>query len=254
MEDTNVTKGILKKKQKLHSSNTNITWDEENLELNEAQKSPKMKITEPKTPFIHYNIDNDEVLGYSSEIPPLELSQLRSSPHPASPLFSPTDKTSTNLPHHAQFQSLDSWHSMKNIAEEDSAQGSGYSAEKVVGKSIKLLDTKATSSNSSDNGKSSESNSVIKSREWESEDEDDASEREKQLKHEKFEKMRAMHYNMKTVLTKRDFDDEEDEDENGTGGRGEEFDEDDDDDYYEEDDVEEPETGKEGKAHKMDES
>ncbi len=32
-----------------------ISWDETNLQTNEAEKVPRMKIDEPKTPFLVYN-------------------------------------------------------------------------------------------------------------------------------------------------------------------------------------------------------
>ncbi|KAJ3046308.1 hypothetical protein HDV00_000122 [Rhizophlyctis rosea] len=51
-----------------------IKWDEDNIMLTEAGKGHTMKITEPKTPYIHYDHENDVVLGGSSSIPPLELS------------------------------------------------------------------------------------------------------------------------------------------------------------------------------------
>ncbi len=34
---------------------TRIKWDEDNLALMESQKNSTMKITEPKTPFIHHS-------------------------------------------------------------------------------------------------------------------------------------------------------------------------------------------------------
>lgn len=37
-----------------------LTWDEQNLSLNEAQKTPKMKISEPKTPYHH---DSGYIVG-----------------------------------------------------------------------------------------------------------------------------------------------------------------------------------------------
>lgn len=40
-----------------------LQWDEENLALTEIQKDSLMKITEPKTPYVHYNAETDEIEG-----------------------------------------------------------------------------------------------------------------------------------------------------------------------------------------------
>ncbi|KAJ3213317.1 hypothetical protein HDU67_003036 [Dinochytrium kinnereticum] len=56
-----------------------LRWDEDNLMMTEAQKNSTMKITEPKTPFIHYNHETDEILGNTGSVPPLELSSAISS-------------------------------------------------------------------------------------------------------------------------------------------------------------------------------
>jgi hypothetical protein len=39
-----------------------LKWDEQNLIITEAQKDSTMKIDEPKTPFIHYNYEEDRVM------------------------------------------------------------------------------------------------------------------------------------------------------------------------------------------------
>lgn len=46
-----------------------LTWDEDNLALTEIQKDSLMKITEPKTPYVRYNAETDEVEGFSSTLP-----------------------------------------------------------------------------------------------------------------------------------------------------------------------------------------
>ncbi|KAG6850198.1 hypothetical protein H0H93_016627, partial [Arthromyces matolae] len=50
--------------------NSSLQWDEENLALTEIQKDSLMKITEPKTPYVRYNPETDEVEG---EIPKFDL-------------------------------------------------------------------------------------------------------------------------------------------------------------------------------------
>ncbi|KAG1172862.1 hypothetical protein G6F70_002179 [Rhizopus microsporus] len=60
-------KGILKK-TKSTPETTRLRWDEANLELTEAQKDSTMKISEPKTPYVRYNSETDQVLNMD-EIP-----------------------------------------------------------------------------------------------------------------------------------------------------------------------------------------
>ncbi|TFK43823.1 hypothetical protein BDQ12DRAFT_675613 [Crucibulum laeve] len=67
-----------------------LQWDEENIALTEIQKDSLMKITEPKTPYVRYNAETDEIEG---EIPNLDLSGYVSSPQnetPSSPTVSST--------------------------------------------------------------------------------------------------------------------------------------------------------------------
>jgi len=44
-------------------SYSNLQWDEENIALTEIQKDSLMKITEPKTPYVRYNAETDEIEG-----------------------------------------------------------------------------------------------------------------------------------------------------------------------------------------------
>jgi protein phosphatase inhibitor 2 len=84
---------------------SSLQWDEENLALTEIQKDSLMKITEPKTPYVRYNAETDEVEGgmqgfiflkISSshaptiDIPNLDLSgrYIASSSNPTSPVLS----------------------------------------------------------------------------------------------------------------------------------------------------------------------
>lgn len=45
-------KGILKSVFSESGSKRSLQWDEDNLIVNEAEKVPRMKIDEPKTPFV----------------------------------------------------------------------------------------------------------------------------------------------------------------------------------------------------------
>ncbi|KAI8380385.1 hypothetical protein BD560DRAFT_388098 [Blakeslea trispora] len=56
------TKGILKK-AKQPTEATRLRWDEANLELTESQKDSTMKVDEPKTPYVRYDHETDQVLN-----------------------------------------------------------------------------------------------------------------------------------------------------------------------------------------------
>jgi len=93
---TSKPKGILKNAPPASgtAAQHSLQWDEENLALTELQKDSQMKITEPKTPYVRYNAELDEVEG---EIPGFDLG--RSSlptPPPASP--SPIEPSSPRRP------------------------------------------------------------------------------------------------------------------------------------------------------------
>ena len=49
-----------------------VRWDEVNLNLNDLQRDSTMKITEPKTPYVRYNAETDEVMDLD-KIPGFEL-------------------------------------------------------------------------------------------------------------------------------------------------------------------------------------
>ncbi|EIW76292.1 hypothetical protein CONPUDRAFT_111144 [Coniophora puteana RWD-64-598 SS2] len=77
-------KGILKNASVPGQNQHSLQWDEENLALTEIQKDSLMKITEPKTPFVRYNAELDQVEG---DIPELHLGHNRVS--------SPTNSTTS---------------------------------------------------------------------------------------------------------------------------------------------------------------
>ncbi|KAI6040455.1 hypothetical protein EDC04DRAFT_2677849 [Pisolithus marmoratus] len=88
-------KGILKNAgpQPQMPQQHNLQWDEENLALTEVQKDSLMKITEPKTPYVRYNADTDEIEG---EIPGLDLGRRACSPTSHSQPESPTGTIPSN--------------------------------------------------------------------------------------------------------------------------------------------------------------
>ncbi|KND01492.1 uncharacterized protein SPPG_03292 [Spizellomyces punctatus DAOM BR117] len=67
-------RGILKKPVDPTTPSRGIRWDEDNIMLTESQKGNTMKITEPKTPYIRYDSENDMILGSTGNVPPMELS------------------------------------------------------------------------------------------------------------------------------------------------------------------------------------
>jgi len=81
---TSKPKGILKNAAPAPGVATqHLQWDEANIALTELQKDSQMKITEPKTPYVRYNAELDEVEG---DIPSIELGASSvPSPPPASP-------------------------------------------------------------------------------------------------------------------------------------------------------------------------
>ncbi|KAH9971400.1 hypothetical protein BGW80DRAFT_1322240 [Lactifluus volemus] len=88
-------KGILKNAPPAPGAVTqHLQWDETNLALTELQKDSQMKITEPKTPYVRYNAELDEVEG---DIPAFDLGRsLAPSPPPSSP--SPVEPPSPRRP------------------------------------------------------------------------------------------------------------------------------------------------------------
>ncbi|KIY73894.1 hypothetical protein CYLTODRAFT_416550 [Cylindrobasidium torrendii FP15055 ss-10] len=82
-------KGILKNTSEgALGQGHNLHWDEANLALTEIQKDSLMKITEPKTPFVRYNAETDEVEG---DIPDLDLNgRFPDSPTRSARSLSPT--------------------------------------------------------------------------------------------------------------------------------------------------------------------
>jgi len=81
---TSKPKGILKNAPPAPGATAqqHLQWDEANIALTELQKDSQMKITEPKTPYVRYNAELDEVEG---DIPAIDLGASAPSPPPASP-------------------------------------------------------------------------------------------------------------------------------------------------------------------------
>ncbi|KAI8343026.1 hypothetical protein BC941DRAFT_492200 [Chlamydoabsidia padenii] len=76
-------KGILKNRQEGNNleKDARLKWDEDNLMLTEQQKDSTMKVDEPKTPYIRYDANTDQVLnlpdnlGYRAKLGPEDIDE-----------------------------------------------------------------------------------------------------------------------------------------------------------------------------------
>ncbi|KAA1098056.1 hypothetical protein PGT21_027560 [Puccinia graminis f. sp. tritici] len=122
-------KGILKNKiGPQESRSPHLTWDEPNLALNDLNRDSTMKITEPKTPFVRYNAETDEVMDLES-IPDFDLgrasSSSSSSQHQASAVHEEPMATDDD-------QSQNPSSSMRRFSSSSSRRGSGSTERRQV--------------------------------------------------------------------------------------------------------------------------
>ncbi|OMJ24518.1 Protein phosphatase inhibitor 2 [Smittium culicis] len=111
LQSADSIKGILKKSNMKNAKPIQLKWDEENLRITELQKDSTMKIDEPKTPYIHYNIEDDASLQ--------DLDDLQLSPRSSS-----RTSSVTSSPKKAKFAVKEEWDSdeeEKDDNEEDKA-------------------------------------------------------------------------------------------------------------------------------------
>ncbi|KAI8809402.1 hypothetical protein BJ742DRAFT_804988 [Cladochytrium replicatum] len=197
-------KGILKVKPSNDSGTGShrIQWDEDNIQLTEAQKSATMKITEPKTPYIHYNSDTDEVIGNSGNIPHMELTS-------AIQLAADSMQHSTYSIEDVQMLSASSSNSsLSSSYFRNGTEGLGLSGSSSSSRGERHAHygdmppiSRQGSNAASDAGSTS---SLSKKRgEWDSSEEDDEDmSEEAKARRRKFQQMRAQHYNMRDALRK----------------------------------------------------
>ncbi|KNE58306.1 hypothetical protein AMAG_05114 [Allomyces macrogynus ATCC 38327] len=62
---------ILKAGRSFERSNAHLRWDEDTIRMHDAERGTRMKIDEPKTPFMKYDASMEDLDG---GVPPLELS------------------------------------------------------------------------------------------------------------------------------------------------------------------------------------
>ncbi|CAG8556071.1 11041_t:CDS:2 [Acaulospora morrowiae] len=118
----NKPKGILKQPSVNFQQRNKLKWDEDNIQLTEVQKSSTMKITEPKTPYIHYNQETDEIMTDLQTIPGLALgSSNTTSNSQGSSGVSPVGSFSSVSPSSAHFPDSikDDWESENSEEDEE---------------------------------------------------------------------------------------------------------------------------------------
>jgi protein phosphatase inhibitor 2 len=109
-----------------------LTWDEANLVINEGQRDSTMKITEPKTPFVRYNPETDEVMNLET-IPGFELGMaeddLRSPPGSSGPSSRHSSFSAHSRPSGSRRSSSDSSEKRVDIILDENAQHGGIDPE-----------------------------------------------------------------------------------------------------------------------------
>ncbi|RIA81630.1 hypothetical protein C1645_790020 [Glomus cerebriforme] len=117
---TSKPKGILKKPSiNFQAKTPKLKWDEDNIQLTEAQKNSTMKVTEPKTPYIHYNQETDEIMTDLETIPGLALGSSNSNQGSSS--VSPVGSFASVSPSSAHFPDSikDDWDSENSEEDEE---------------------------------------------------------------------------------------------------------------------------------------
>ncbi|RHZ55464.1 hypothetical protein Glove_415g34 [Diversispora epigaea] len=121
----NRPKGILKKPSVNFQQRNKLKWDEDNIQLTESQKNSTMKISEPKTPFIHYNQETDEIMTDLRTIPGLTLeSSSTGNKNLGSNNISPVGSLSSVSPSSAHFPDSikDEWESEHSDEDEETKE------------------------------------------------------------------------------------------------------------------------------------
>ena len=136
------TVGVSEQQAAAEAAAAGVKWDEVNLNLNEVNRESTMKITEPKTPYVRYNAETDEVMDLD-KIPGFELGhQERRSASAASTSNNSTSSESPRWPTSAgstsstgnapSVSSRSSSFSGSRRGSESSRRGSDVSERKMV--------------------------------------------------------------------------------------------------------------------------
>ncbi|ORZ00699.1 hypothetical protein BCR43DRAFT_485655 [Syncephalastrum racemosum] len=191
--ETKPIKGILKRKSNVAAENSDsrLKWDEANLEMNEGQKDSTMKIDEPKTPYIRYDAEKDEVLNMPDDAPYGARAAQEEPEDFSLDAGNESDRSSTSSSRRRRvyLSSDDDWDS-EDEKEEDEDSKSIYLC--LFYTSFPVLWTHIISTLIS----------TLKAKKY----------------HEEFAKKRAEHYNMGNVLRQKPMDVDEDEEEDQNKG------------------------------------
>ncbi|KAF8138888.1 hypothetical protein EV363DRAFT_1394312 [Boletus edulis] len=189
-------KGILKNAvpQPAGQQQHSLQWDEANIALTEVQKDSLMKITEPKTPYVRYNAETDEVEG---DIPDFLLNARATSPASVSSRAeSPTSM----------------------VASGPSSRRASLSS---VGRTSSGRSGSATSSRSTSFNLPNEARGEIRALNTEPGDEVETEEMDEEAaaKHAAFVRARGRHYSNEAEAMKKaaSFMDDDDDEETGRG-------------------------------------
>ncbi|GAA5922496.1 phosphatase inhibitor 2 family protein [Sporobolomyces koalae] len=202
-------RGILKNANSTPSSNANgLAWDEANLSLNEVQKDSTMKITEPKTPYVRYNAETDEVMDLD-KIPGFELGQTSlptTSPHSPPDAAAPARADSNPRRGSSGSEKLvrvERTNSFTSPSDRDSLAGSSASRLDPSGGPTQMNLDRVSNADS--------------------DDDDEPADEETKEHRKQFAQKRGRHYSNEAEAMKRaqallaNEDDDEDEDEAGRG-------------------------------------
>ncbi|GAA5982208.1 hypothetical protein JCM11641_006226 [Rhodosporidiobolus odoratus] len=214
-------KGILKNARSSSSTNTTtqsttqppqegtrerLAWDEENLSLNEVNRDSTMKITEPKTPYVRYNAETDEVMDLD-QIPGFSL---------GSTSFAPSSSSTPSANPSASNPTSPSSASFAPSAGDDGSRRGSEASEKMV--RVERSDSFGREGGSTGAGSGQGMDAEGTERDGDSDDDELAD--EETLEHRKqFAQSRKRHYSNEAEAMKRaqallatsDEDDEEEE-------------------------------------------
>ncbi|KAI6127396.1 hypothetical protein EDD16DRAFT_1552731 [Pisolithus croceorrhizus] len=205
-------KGILKNAGPQPPVQHSLQWDEDNLALTEVQKDSLMKITEPKTPYVRYNADTDEIEG---DIPNLDLCARANSPTTYSQPESPTSVIASSPSSRRASLSSVGRNSSGRSASVTSSRSTSFNLPNEARKELRPV-------NDTPQGEGPE--------EEEDDDDDEEMDEETAARHAAFLRARGRHYSNEAEAMKRAaqlMKDDSDSDEDKEGSNNAEGDNDD---------------------------